>query len=439
MAGCCSLYSYGMVSADMLTAEEMISEPGCAARSCERVERWLGTVPLYRGAGYPTPGEAPGWLTAEVFRRLPFITKADIRRDFPNNFLAEGANLDELLKQDRVEVEHTSGTLEARTSLLLGRGWWAEQEARALRLNGLVAGVLDEFPDARRVVICSPVCSNDISYVSVPDVHERTLGNARHLSLSRQPWLWNDAELARMAAEAVEWQPLFLDVDPVYGVCFARYCERQGVRLPSLRFIVCSYEFVSVTHRRVLERVFGVPVFNLYGSTETGHLLMENERGEMVASLETASLELVERDANGVGDMVVTTLTNDYMPLVRYRIGDLVERRVEAGRAIYEVHGRAVDAFAMPDGGRLTTRQVDEVFAGVEGIGHYQLAQQADGGWLLLYVRDGGGPGAEALAELRRRLERRLGIVDGLELQETEFLLGESSGKFRLDYPARAV
>ena len=94
-----------------------------------------------------------------------------------------------------------------------------------------------------------------------------------------------------------------------------------------MKFILGSYEFVSVVHRRILERVFGVPVFNLYGSTETGHLLMENECGEMKPGLETAFLENVEPDERGVGHLVVTTLTNDYMPLVRYRIGDLVERQ----------------------------------------------------------------------------------------------------------------
>lgn len=31
-------------------------------------------------------------------------------------------------------------------------------------------------------------------------------------------------------------------------------------------------------------------------------------------------------DEQGIGDLVVTTLTNDFMPLIRYRIGDLVEQ-----------------------------------------------------------------------------------------------------------------
>ena len=75
---------------------------------------------------------------AGTLRRLPLITKQDIRRDFPSQFPArDAAELDALLDQDLVELEHTSGTSEERTPLLLGRGWWAEQEERALRLNSV--------------------------------------------------------------------------------------------------------------------------------------------------------------------------------------------------------------------------------------------------------------------------------------------------------------
>ncbi|HXD00213.1 MAG TPA: hypothetical protein VN048_12805, partial [Verrucomicrobiae bacterium] len=251
------------------------------------------------------------------------------------------------------------------------------------------------------------------------------------------PFLWGDADLARMAAEAVEWQPQFLDVDPVYGVRFAQYCERNGVRLPSLRFILCSYEFVSVVHRRLLERVFGVPVFNLYGATETGHLLMENEHGEMLPSMETAFLELVEPDATGIGRLVVTTLTNDYMPLVRYRIGDLASQHVQPYRTTYTLHGREGDSFHTPAGGRVTIWQIDQCFAGIGGIAHYQLVQTGLSEFALRYVPDATPPTAEELGELRRRLSSALGISKGLEFQPVDFLLPENSGKFRLGYPLR--
>jgi phenylacetate-coenzyme A ligase PaaK-like adenylate-forming protein len=420
----------------MLTTPELLDESAQCSHLGEVLPRWLGRVPLYRRAGYALPHE-PHSPPCAAFRRLPFITKTDIRRQFPDNFLPEGTDLDALLDQDLVELEHTSGTSEDRIPLLLARGWWAEQEERALRRNSLVAAVLDEFPNARRITISSPVCNGDICYSSTPARFDRILGNALHLSLSRQPFLWGDTDLARMAAEAVEWQPQFLDVDPVYGVRFAQYCERNDVRLPSLKFIICSYEFVSVVHRRLLEGVFGVPVFNLYGATETGHLLMENEHGEMLPSLETAFLELVEPDAQGIGRLVVTTLTNDYMPLVRYRIGDLAAQHVQPYRTTYTLHGREGDAFHTPAGGRVTIWQIDQCFKGIGGIAHYQLVQPGASEFALRYVPDAKPPTAEELGELRRRLGDALGISDGLEFQPVDFLLPENSGKFRLGYPLR--
>ena len=400
--------------------------------------RWLSEVPLYQRAG-----ASPQWggeaITLAELRQLPLITKEDIRRDFPRKFLRAGVELEASLEQDLVELEQTSGTSEQRTPLLLGLGWWAEQEERALRLNPTVAAVLDEFPNARRVTINSPVCSGDICYTGVPSRADRVVGNALFVSLSRYPFLWGEAELARMAAEAVEWQPQFLDVDPVYGVIFALYCERRGIRLPSLRFILGSYEFVSVVHRRILERVFEVPVFNLYGSTETGHLLMEVGHGEMRPSLETALLEVLPTDGQGISELVVTTLTNDFMPLIRYRIGDLVERHVRPYYTSYLVHGRAADAFLLADGGRLTTWQIDQCVAAVPGIAHYQLCERKGGEWRLRFVPDIAAPSVAETEALRERLAQLLGVGGELAVQPTDLLAPESSGKFRLGYPAKKI
>jgi phenylacetate-coenzyme A ligase PaaK-like adenylate-forming protein len=210
------------------------------------------------------------------------ITKADIRRGFPHNFLSPEHNLEELMESQLLELEHTSGTSEERTPLLLPYGWWEWQEAGALRLNRMVSAALAECSPARRVVLAPPTCNSTISYLQVPTRAQRTVGEALHLALSKQPFLWSDADLDRMVAEATEWRPVFLDLNPTFGVCFARHCERRGIRFPELRFILSSYEYLSVVHRRILERVFGVPVCNLYGATETGHLLMEDDPGELI-------------------------------------------------------------------------------------------------------------------------------------------------------------
>ena len=195
---------------------------------------------------------------------------------------------------------------------------------------------------------------------------------------------------------------------------------------------MCSYEFVSVVHRRILERVFGVPVFNLYGSTETGHLLMENEAGEMKASYDTAFLEIVAADTSGIGDLVVTTLTNDFMPLLRYRVGDLAERHVRPYGNHFIVHGRARDALSAHDGRRVTTWQVDQCFVGVRGIAHYELRQSEDGDCILRFVPDGSGPAQEELRRVTSRLETLLKTSAAIKAEAMPVLLPAASGKFRL-------
>lgn len=397
-----------------------------------RLPRWLREIPLYESYG-ATGLLNQGSLQASRWARLPFITKEDIRRNFPHNFLRPGLELDSLLEDEVVELEHTAGTSEARTPLLLPLGWWSKQEERALRLNPLVAAVLDEFPEARRVTINSPMCSSEIRYNGTLTRADRVVGRTLFASLSRFPFLWDEAELARLARETVEWQPQFLDLDPVYGVKFALYCEKHGVRLNSLRFVLCSYEFVSRVHRRILERVFRVPVLNLYGSTETGHLLMEVGRGDMRPSAETAFFEFLPAEPPGLWELLVTTLENDFMPLLRYRIGDLIERRPTAWGASYCVHGRVADTLARGDGSRVTVWQVDQCFGDFEGIAHYQLRAQKAGRFTLRYVPDTTRASGAQLEVLRSRLGSLLGSQD-ISLEETDMLLAETSGKFRLTF-----
>jgi len=316
--------------------------------------------------------------------------------------------------------------------VLFGRGWWNAQEASAVRSNDFVARMLDEYPHARRATLVPPACNG----LTCPTVwmsrEQRTLGNTLFVNLARIPFLLSDADLARMAAEIAEWSPQFLDLDPVHGARFALYCEQQGLRFPSLRLVLCSYEFVSVVHRRILARVFGVPVFNLYGSTETGHLLMENERGEMKPSYDTAFLEIVDADERGVGELVVTTLTNDYMPLVRYRIGDLAERIERPYGTHFVVHGRMRDALLAPDGRRVTTWQVDRCFDGTDGIAHYEVRQAENGDCILRFVPVGAGPGEGELERVSSRLGGLLALRHPIKTEAMPVLVPAASGKFRL-------
>lgn len=403
----------------MLATPELIREEAQLARVEELLPRWCD-VPLYR----PACGQA--------LSLRPLIGKRELRENFPHNFLRAGQDLDALLASKSVELEHTSGSSEERTAVLFGRGWWNEQEARVLRLNGFVARVLDEHPHPRRATLVPPVCNGLVCFSNYTSKTARTVENTLFVNQARIPFLQTDVELSRMAGEILDWSPQFLDLDPVHGAWFALHCERNAIKFPSIKFILCSYEFVSVVHRKILQRVFGVPVFNLYGSTETGHLLMENERGEMKPSLGNVFYEIVEPDADGVGSLVVTTLTNEVMPLVRYRIGDLAERCERPYSTDYLIHGRARDALMRPDGQRVTTLEVDRCFADANGILHYQLRQNENGECHLQFIPDREPPTVEMLKEVTQSLQDLLQAEPAITAESVKMLPPLTSGKFRL-------
>ncbi len=410
----------------MLATTEIISESSPAGGRFARLKRFYPRwreVPLYRDE-----------LTTGDFSSLPLITKREIRQNFPDNFLRVGQLLDGLLAEKSVELEHTSGTSDERTAVLFPRGWWDAQEERVLRLNGFIASVLDAYPNARRATLVPPVCNGVVCFSNFMAKSERTLGRTLFVNQARIPFLLTDAELLRMAEEVTEWSPQFLDLDPVHGVWFALFCERKKIKFPSLKFILCSYEFVSVVHRKILERVFGVPIFNLYGSTEAGHLLIENEAGEMRGCEENVFYEIINADENGIGELVATTLTNEIMPLLRYRVGDLVQRDGEN----YLVHGRVRDALRRSDGRRVTTLEVDRCFEGVSGIAHYQLRQTENGACDLQFISDVVAVDAGDLNRLTARLTEQFGLKSEIRIVAVEKLPPQTSGKFRLTCRAEA-
>jgi phenylacetate-CoA ligase len=295
-----------------------------------------------------------------------------------------------------------------------------------------VAGVLKDNPVARRATLTPPVCNGLVCFSNWHSPSARTVGHTLFVNLARIPFVLGEVELARMAGETSNWAPTFLDLDPVHGAWFALYCERHGLRFPSLRFNLCSYEFVSVIHRRIIERVFGVPVFNLYGSTEAGHLLMENERGELTPCLENASYEIVEPDERGIGDLVVTTWTNEFMPLLRYRTGDLAQRLGDTAAPHYLVHGRSREGWRRCDGRRVTTLEIDQCFQGVAGMAHYHLRQTGPDAGQLQFVPDRVPPEAADLKQVSERLQELLQLPQPIQVEVVEKLPPLASGKFRL-------
>ena len=114
--------------------------------------------------------------------------------------------------------------------------------------------------------------------------------------------------------------------------------------VPSIRTVVYIGEGMSPRTRSVVENDLGAQVFSYYGTSETSAIGIEcRERAgvHLMSSRHLFELDTRARDAGETGDLIATTLDQRGLPLLRYRIGDLV--RVRPGRCACGLDDPRVD------------------------------------------------------------------------------------------------
>ncbi len=130
-----------------------------------------------------------------------------------------------------------------------------------------------------------------------------------------------------------EFQATILTTTPSYAALLAAESEKFGIKIGEdirLKKIWLTGEGCSSTFRERLEKSWGCEVSFFYGSTECGVVGVEcsNHRGYHIMEGHV-KVEIVDPVSEEVlpygrtGEIVVTTLLREGMPMLRYRTGDL--------------------------------------------------------------------------------------------------------------------
>jgi len=141
----------------------------------------------------------------------------------------------------------------------------------------------------------------------------------------------------------------------------SRFIEKKRTNIHRPKVIVCSAEKLRMEMREKIESTFGTKVYDYYGSREVDGIAGECSAGLLHIFMFDKYVEVLnERNCSvreeEMGKIVVTTLHNYSMPLVRFEIGDtaiLGPRKCKCGNllpTLKDVTGRITDHFIREDG-----------------------------------------------------------------------------------------
>jgi phenylacetate-CoA ligase len=308
--------------------------------------------------------------SVEEIHDLPFTTKQDLRDAFPEGLLC-------VPREEVIRLHSSSGTTGQATVVYHTRKDienWAELCARSMYMTG---------------VRQEDVFQNMMGYGLFTGGLGLHYGSERLGALTIPASSGNSRRQIRLMQD---FHTTVIHITPSYALHLYSILQEEGVdplRDLELNIAFLGAEPYSEETRRKIEKLYGMDAFNSYGLSEMNgpgvafectekegmHLWEDSYLLEVV---DPSSGELVE---DGVeGELVLTTLHREGMPIIRYRTGDIASVYPDAcpcgrtHRRISRIKGRSDDMLIIK-GVNIYPMQIEKVIMKVPEIGHNYLIE----------------------------------------------------------------
>ena len=396
---------------------ETLPRPALAALQLERlqntVRRACERVPHYRRAFAAANVTPAGVRSLADVGRLPFTTKADLRESYPFELFA-------VPRPEVVRLHVSSGTTGRPTVVGYTAGdidLWAGLMARSLACAGARPG---------------DVVHNAYGY----GLFTGGLGahyGAERLGCTVVPMSGGNTE--RQIVLMRDFAADVLCATPSFALHLAEVAAREGIDLRHgrLRVGVLGAEPWSEAMRSELDRRLGIRAVDIYGLSEILGPGVACECAEARAGLhgweDHFLFEVIDAESGAAlpmgkaGELVITTLTKEALPMIRYRTRDITRLSADpcpCGRThlrILRVTGRNDDMLIIR-GVNVFPSQIEAVLVDLPGIEpHYQLVVDRQGALDRLSVEveaaaDATGDTArqQNAAAARQRIKSMIGV-----------------------------
>ncbi|GAA0912341.1 phenylacetate--CoA ligase PaaK [Nonomuraea longicatena] len=412
-----------------LDPAERLSRDELAALQLERLRRILDhayrNVPFYRRS-FDAHGVHPddcGELADMA--RFPFTTKEDLRDNYPFGMFA--------VPRERIARIHaSSGTTGRPTVVGYTRGdveLWAEVMARSIRAAGGRPGQLVHVAYGYGL------------FTGGLGAHY----GAERLGCAVVPV--SGGMTPRQVRLIEDFRPEVIMVTPSYLLALLDEFENQGLdpRRSSLRTAILGAEPWTEDMRAELEDRFDLHAVDVYGLSEVIGPGVAQECVETKDGLHVwedhfypETVDPFTGQAAESGELVLTTLTKQAMPVIRYRTRDLTRllpgTARPAFRRIEKITGRSDDLIIVR-GVNVFPTQIEELVLRTPGLSpHFQLRLTRPGRLDVLTVVVESRPGLtdpeRAAAELRGAVRDGVGVRVEVEIVGPE-TLERSVGKLK--------
>ena len=294
---------------ECLSRDEMADLQGKRLRKV--VELVYHNVPFYRAKMQELDVQPEDINTIEDIGKLPFTTKKDLRDNYP-------VGLQAVPQEMIVRTHASSGTTGKPTIVGYTRkdlGVWSESVARALTSFGVTRQDLFSVSYGYGLFTGGLGLHYGVEKMGATVIPASTGSTEKHITLMR------DLGITGIACT------------PSYALHLAETMDELGISRDEIKLRVGVFGAEPWTEdmRREIEDRLGLKAYNLYGLSEiTGPGVSyecEMQNGSHINEdffyPELINPETLEKQTHGAGELVLTTLLKEGMPLLRYRTRDL--------------------------------------------------------------------------------------------------------------------
>ena len=199
---------------------------------------------------------------------------------------------------------------------------------------------------------------------------------------------FSETDLLSWARHVQSWKPTLLQGYASILAELALFVQRKHLRMPStIKGVFSTAEVLYDWQRAAIESVFSCTVFNQYGSREVPNIGLQCTHGNFHIFSDLVKLESMPVD--GEHRLLVTSLTNRVMPMIRYELGDLGrlrEGQCSCGSPFPMMAldvCRRNDLIVTPAGRKIYPSWFVHLLDGLSGIEQFQFVQTGPGSIVL--------------------------------------------------------